>query len=76
MYLCAHLEDGLHEDSEVRRGDGDPPLVLLVQNGLLHLLERLPRGELSPAVVLPVGQERGQAVQDVPAQSTDRLVTG
>ena len=76
LYLSAHLEDGLHKHPEVHRGDGDPPLVLLVQDGLLHLLERLPRGELSPAVVLPVRQERGQAVQDVPAQSPDRLVAG
>ena len=43
------------------------PLVLLVQDALLHLLERLPRG--TPLVVLPVREERGQAVQDVPAMT-------
>ena len=83
-YLGAHLQDGLDEDPEVGRGDAAaavPPLVLLVQDGLLHLLESLPGGGASPAAAapalpLPVREERGQAVEDVPAQSPDRLVTG
>ena len=49
------------------------PLVLLVQDGLLHLLERLPGGA-RPAAVLPVREERGQAVEDVPAATTRKLV--
>ena len=71
--LGAHLQDGLDEDPEVWRGDAVLPLVLLVQDGLLHLLERLPGGA-RPAAVLPVREERGQAVEDVPAATTRKLV--
>ena len=77
-YLGAHLQDGLDEDPEVGRGDAAAALTPL---GLLHLLESLPGGGASPAAAapalpLPVREERGQAVEDVPAQSPDRLVTG